>query len=215
MKKAILEALKAKFQGVSDNILDRIATKMAKTVTDEEQVKEAVENYTLQQVIDSYADSRANEAQQTAVKNYETKYGLKDGDKVDVEQQPQPPKDGGMPEWAQKLYATIQKQGEELTAFKQGSITTSRKKQLTDITSRLPESMRKGYDRIAVDGYTDEEFTNLLTEITTEADNILTETKQTGVVFGGRSNGNHNGGSGDTLKATDKEVDEVAAKLSI
>lgn len=83
MKKQILEALKAKFQGVSEAILNRIADKLAKTVTTAEQVATAVEGVTIQQVIESYGDSRATEAQQTAVHNYETKYGLKDGVKVD------------------------------------------------------------------------------------------------------------------------------------
>lgn len=214
MKKAILEALKAKFEGVSDNILDRIATKMAKTVTTEEQAKEAVENYTLQQVIDGYADSRASEAQQTAVKNYESKYHLKDGNKLD-DTTPAPPNTGDeVPAWAKVLQETLQKQSEELAAFKRGNITTSRKKQLTDITAQLPEAMRKAYDRIAVDTYSDEEFANILSEVTMETDNILTEAKQAGAVFGGRTHGNSGGGV-VTPKATEKEVDAVASKLFI
>ena len=215
MKKAILDALKAKFEGVSDNILDRIATKMAKTVTTEEQAKEAVENYTLQQVIDGYADSRASEAQQTAVKNYESKYHLKDGNKLDDTTPPVPPNTGDdVPAWAKALQETLQKQSEELAAFKRGNITTSRKKQLTDITAKLPEAMRKAYDRIAVDTYSDEEFANILSEVTTETDNILTEAKQAGAVFGGRTHGNSGIGV-VTPKATEKEVDEVASKLFI
>lgn len=218
MKKAILDALKTKFEGVSDNILDRIATKMAKTVTTEEQVKEAVENYTLQQVIDGYADSRASEAQQTAVKNYESKYHLKDGNKLDDTTPPVPPTPPNtgddVPAWAKALQETLQKQSEELAAFKRGNITTSRKKQLTDITAKLPEAMRKAYDRIAVDTYSDEEFANILSEVTTETDNILTEAKQAGAVFGGRTHGNSGGGV-VAPKATEKEVDEVASKLFI
>ena len=82
MKKIILEKLKAKFEGVSDSILDRIAEKLAKTVKNEEEATTAVEGVTLQQLFDSYGDSRATEAQRTAVSNYEKKYGLKDGAKV-------------------------------------------------------------------------------------------------------------------------------------
>ena len=43
MKKIILEKLKAKFEGVSDSILDRIAEKLAKTVKNEEEATTAVE----------------------------------------------------------------------------------------------------------------------------------------------------------------------------
>lgn len=42
-KEQILEALKTKFQGVQASILDRVGTKLAQTVTTEEQVKTAVE----------------------------------------------------------------------------------------------------------------------------------------------------------------------------
>ena len=78
MRKEILEALTAKFEGVSASILGRIADKLAKTATTPEQVKTAVEGMTLQQVIESYGDSRATEASNTArenaVKDYESRY---------------------------------------------------------------------------------------------------------------------------------------------
>ena len=45
MKDRILAALKAKFSGVSADILDRIAVMLAKTVTTEEQVATAVEGW--------------------------------------------------------------------------------------------------------------------------------------------------------------------------
>ncbi len=220
MKKAILEALKAKFQGVSDNILDRIATKMAKTAATEEQVKEAVENYTLQQVIDGYADSRANEAQQTAVKNYESKYHLKDGAKLEEPLPPTPPtpqpgEGNDIPEWAKALQETNKRLSEKLAAFEKGNLTASRKKQLTDITSKLPESMRKAYDRIIVDTYSDEDFTNLLNEVTTETDTILTETKQAGAVFGGNNARSNQGGGAITPKATEKELDAAMKHMVI
>lgn len=67
MRKEILDALKAKFPGVSESILGRIADKLAKTASTQEQVTTAVEGVTFQQVLESYGDSRATEAQQTAV----------------------------------------------------------------------------------------------------------------------------------------------------
>ena len=82
MKKKILELLKTKFEGVSESILDRIAEKLAKTVTTEEQAATSVEGVTLQQVLEAYGDSRATEATKTAVSNYEKRHGLKDGRKI-------------------------------------------------------------------------------------------------------------------------------------
>ena len=92
MKKEILEALAAKFEGVSSAVLDRIANKLAKTITKTEDIATAVEGVTIQQIIDSYTDSRITEASETARKNavndYESKYGLKDGVKT-VDNNPQ------------------------------------------------------------------------------------------------------------------------------
>lgn len=90
MKTKILEALKAKFTGVSDSILNRIADKAANTVTKEEAVASYVEGVTLQQIFDSYGDSRATDAAKSAVSTYEEKHSLKDGQKIGGGSDPKP-----------------------------------------------------------------------------------------------------------------------------
>ena len=77
LRKFILDALRKKFEGVDEKVLNRIARTAAKTVKTEEEATQFVEDYTIQQVIDSYTDSRVNEASENAVKNYEKKFGLK------------------------------------------------------------------------------------------------------------------------------------------
>lgn len=194
MKKKILEALKAKFEGVSDTILDRIAAKLAKTVSTEDQVATAVEGVTLQQVIESYGDSRATEAQQTAVRNYEAKYNLKDGkpEKIDGGE----PNKGkatetsgaeDTPEWVKALTDRLDRLEASRTA-------ENRKQQLGKVIERLPENLRKAYERLPLDGYTDEQFSTVLSEITTEVEGIAGETAAKGGVFGKPSvaNGNNN-----------------------
>lgn len=194
MKKEILEALTTKFPGVSASILDRIATKLAKTVTTADQVKTVVEGVTIQQVIESYGDSRATEASNTArenaVKDYETRYGLKDGVKTTTQttnggEQPdngnatnnQPGGEEQIPAWAQKLF-------DRLDAQETARTTESRKQQLNAVISKLPETMRKAYERIPLDKYTEEEFSKTLGEITTEVEGIANETAARGGVFG-------------------------------
>ena len=71
MRKVILEALKTKFEGIDAKVFNRIAAKLAKTVKTEEEATTAVEELTLQQVIDSYSDSRVTEAQEKAIGSYE------------------------------------------------------------------------------------------------------------------------------------------------
>lgn len=214
MKKEILEALTTKFTGVSASILDRIATKLAKTVTTAEQVKTAVEGVTIQQVIESYGDSRATEASNTArenaVKDYETRYGLKDGVKTTQTtnggEQPgngsatnnQPGGEEQIPAWAQKLF-------DRLDAQETARTTESRKQQLNAVISKLPETMRKAYERIPLDKYTEEEFSKTLGEITTEVEGIANETAARGGVFG-KPTANQGGASKTELTEAQKNA---------
>lgn len=192
MKKELLDALKANFVGVSEHVLNRVAEKLAKTVTTAEQVASAVEGVTFQQVLDSYGDSRATEAQQTAVKNYESKYGLKDGVKAEggaataPPAQTPPPAAGGddVPAWAKTLLDTNKALAERLNKFEADRTTATRREQLNGIIGKLPEHLRKPYERTSVDNLTDEQFTALTGEITTEVDAIVKDAQAKGAVFG-------------------------------
>lgn len=205
MKQLILNALKAKFQGVSDAILDRVATKLAQTVTTQEQVQTAVDGVTFQQVLESYGDSRATQATQTAVHNYEQKYGLKDGIKVDAQQQQQvipptgsqvvqppvtvPPTAGGALD-AHTLallnqIANNQKTiTERLDRMDTDRTTSTRRQQISQIIEKLPENLRKPYERTPVEGLTEEEFNTLVAEITSEVNTTASTLNQRGAVFG-------------------------------
>lgn len=187
---ALLAALKAKFEGVSDAVLDRvIKSKFGKTVTTTEQVETAVAGVTWQSIIDSYGDSRANEAQVTAVSNYEKKHGLKDGVKIGggeqiVQQPPKTEQDGDMPAWAKALVDSNKALTDKLNALEGDRITASRKAKLSAVVEKLPETLRKAYERTPVDKITDEEFETLLGEITTEVDGLATTVQAKGSVFG-------------------------------
>ena len=220
MRKQILEALKAKFEGVSDAVLGRIADKLAKTVTSEEQVATAVEGVTIQQVIENYADSRATEAQQTAVRSYEKKYGLKDGAKVEGGAPTNEPKNNGgnddVPAWAQAIIDSNKSLTERLDKMDGERTTATRKQQLAKIIEKLPETHRKAYERISLDTLSDEEFATLQTEVTAEVSAIVAENKSRGAVFGrpvNNSTGKNGGGS--EKEATDEEAQAVVDKLSI
>ena len=181
MKKELLAALKAKFEGVNENILSRIADKLAKTTTKEEDVATAVSGVTIQQIIEGYGDSRATEAQQSAVRNYEEKYGLKDGERV---QEPKPkPQEETMPEWAKQLVKENKTLSERLGRMDGERITAERKQKLSAVFKKLPENLRKPYERMSVDKLSDEEFTTLVGEITAEVEEIASSVKSKGAVF--------------------------------
>ena len=88
MREFILKALKARFPGVNASVLGRVADMLAKTARTEEEATTAAEGVSqdLLNLIEAYGDSRATEATQTAVGNYERRHGLKDGKPVAAEQ---------------------------------------------------------------------------------------------------------------------------------
>lgn len=205
MKKELLAALKAKFEGVNESILSRIADKLAKTTTKEEDVATAVSGVTIQQIIEGYGDSRATEAQQSAVRNYEEKYGLKDGEKL---QEPKPkPQEETMPEWAKQLVKENKTLSERLGRMDGERITAERKQKLSAVFKKLPENLRKPYERMSVDKLSDEEFTALVGEITAEVDEIASSVKSKGAVFGRPAA--HQGG--DNSQELSKEEQEAIA----
>lgn len=213
MYQQILNALKAKFSGVSESVLSRIAKTLAKTTTTEEQVTTSVEGVSLQQVIDSYADSRATEATQTAVHNYEAKYGLKDGAKINNqggEQKPPTPIGGTdeTPEWAKAILEQNKTLTDRLAKMENERTTSTRKQQISSIVSKLPENLRKPYERISLDTLKDEEFATLVNEVTTEVEGISSSLKSKGAVFSRpTSGGQHKEG-----ELTKEQQDAIAAR---
>lgn len=147
MKEKLLAALKTKFSGVQDAILNRVADKLSKTVTTDDQVQTAVDGVTFQNVLESYGDSRATEATTSSVLNYEKKHNLKDGKVVTVPPANEPPKpDDDAPAWAKAMM----KQNEELAA----KVANFEKKGTTDVLiakvqknlsdKKIPASFLKG-----------------------------------------------------------------------
>lgn len=219
MKKIILEKLKAKFEGVSDSILDRIAEKLAKTVKNEEEATTAVEGVTLQQLFDSYGDSRATEAQRTAVSNYEKKYGLKDGAKVtsgsapdSLEDETGNEGDKDTPAWAKAIINSVKTLSNDVAAMKGEKVTASRRQQIDEIIKDLPDHLRKPYSYINLTSLSDEEFESLKDGIKGDVANVEKEDRQNNAVFGkppGKST------STNMKEASDKEVDAVVDMMNI
>lgn len=192
MNQKILEALKEKFTGASDDVLVRLANKIGKKITTEEDISPAVEKITLQELIDSEADRRATEAQKTAIQNYEKKYKLKDGMKYEDSEEMNS-KDvqeikEDTPEWAKQIIEANSKLAERLNAFESNKISTERKQKLQDIVDKLPDQLKKPYSRVAVDTLNEEQFAGLLAEIEGEVDSLFSDFNQKGAVFGRPTN---------------------------
>ena len=217
MKEQILEALRAKFPGRSAVILGRIADKLAKTATTPEQVTTAVEGVTpeLIEVIESYGDSRATEASTTAVTNYEAKYGLRDGKPTTP---PAPTgegndnaskgqADGDVPAWASALIEQVAQLKDRQNKQDVERTTTGRRQALEAIYGHLPEPLRKGYERIPLDTLSDDDFTKLSADVTTEVGEIVQAFAAKGAVFSTPSA--HHGGAAAQKELTKEQIEEI------
>lgn len=218
MYKEILEQLKTKFPGVSEQILDRIAKKMAETVTKSEDVKTAVDGVTFQKVLESYGDSRATDATKTAVLNYEKKHGLKDGQKVDTatqqQQQVEIETDETAPAWAQTLANSVKALTEKVETIQTERVASTRKQQMNEVLSKLPDNLRKGYERIRIEDMDDEAFNTLLADVTGEVGEIAKYTSARGAAFGVPTSPIQ-GVQSNTQEASDEQVDAVMSHLNI
>lgn len=217
MKEQILEALRSKFPGRSAVILGRIADKLAKTATTPEQVTTAVEGVTpeLIEVIESYGDSRATEASTTAVTNYEAKYGLREGKPTTPpaptgegnDNAPKGQADESVPAWATSLVERVTALQNELDRRDAERTTTGRRQALEAIYGRLPEPLRKGYERIPLDTLSDDDFTKLTADVTAEVGEIVQAFAAKGAVFSTPSA--HHGGASAQKELTKEQIEEI------
>lgn len=158
MFEKILSGLKTKFPGVDSKILERIAKKKAETTTTEDEVKTVVDGVTFQSIIESEGDRRANEAQTTAITNYEKKYKLKDGKSI---QQPEPPKPepptGGASDEVKQMFAKMEQENkamrEQLNGILQEREGNQRKAKFEALfegaSDKLKERYLRNYDRLS------------------------------------------------------------------
>ena len=218
MYKEILEQLKTKFPGVSEQILDRIAKKMAETVTKSEDVKTAVDGVTFQKVLESYGDSRATDATKTAGLNYEKKHGLKDGQKVDTvtqQQQVEIKPDETAPAWAQSLVTSVKALSDTVASIQSERVASTRRQQMTEVLAKLPENLRKGYERIDLEKMDDEAFSGLLAEVTGEVGEIVKDTSAKGAAFGVPAVTYQGVQGQQAQEASDDQVNAVVSQFNI
>lgn len=212
MKKKILEILKTRFSGVKEAILDKVAATYAKKVSDESEIDNVLDGVTLDSLYETYADIRATESATSSVANYERKYGIVKGKKVKASDQTEDDDDiAESEEGAQKksdsnnvtaqLLAELKSLRTEVNTLKSGKITDTRRAKLNDILKDLTPIQRKGYDRMAIDNISDEEFDAMLGEVKDEVAEIARDNKSKGGIFGAPLTG------GD--KVTGKEASEA------
>lgn len=210
IRKFILDALRKKFEGVDEKVLNRIARNAAKTVKSEDEATQFVEDYTIQQVIDSYSDSRVTES----ISSYEKKHGLKDGKPVDADvetddadkdkkdntdkdqKDDKDDKDGkgkdDVPAWAKALIDGQTRLNERLDGIEKGKQADARKSKFLEAIKDAPDKFReraeKAYNRCTFKD--DEDFNSYLEELAEEAEEAKGEAETKGAIVTPPKGGN-------------------------
>lgn len=130
----ILAGLQTKFTGVDTATLTRIATKKAEGVTDETKVNSIVEGISFSDVLNSYGDFRAGQAQTSSIANYEKRHGLKDGKPIETTTTTTTTtteeKKDDVPAWAQALIDSNKSLLTEVSTLKQEKAQATRQEQI-------------------------------------------------------------------------------------
>lgn len=180
MKKFILDLLKTKFEGVSEDVLEGMAAKLAKTATTEEQATTSVEGVTIQKVIESYTDRRVTQSVATAVENYKKN-----------NPQPEPPKpndtdDKGNTQQDETLKALLDKFAKlegQMMQMNAEKVENGRRQQLNTLIEKLPKSMQSVYGHINLKEMDEEKFEAFKDSVKTDVETTLSELKANGATI--------------------------------
>ena len=222
MQQDILNALKTRFAGVSDKILQRLADKLQRQPNpDELGAQQIADQVTMQQLLEYYGDQRATEAQQTAVKNYEKKMQAEQtqtasskqpNDQATKPQNDQATPPAEVPAWAKSLVEQVKTLNQRFDAVEQEKQRRSRQAEIEELIKGLPRTVQQAYRRIQLEDYTPEDFEKLKEDVTQEAAQIMQETGARSAVFSAPS---QVGVKAATKTATDKEVSDVVSALNV
>lgn len=204
MKKQLIEAIKAKFVGIDEGTAKRLAERaIAKSengISSEDEVKVAVEAITLADVLKSVNDFSADDA----IKKYEEKYSLKNGEKkskTETDEDKDKDKDKGkgdedkdkdksdkdksqsdelkalLKEFKDGFANEMKSLKDELSAMKSGKISENRRSKLDAILKDLKDFQKKPYGRIDLGKMSDDEFESFITEVKEEVGDMIAENR--------------------------------------
>jgi hypothetical protein len=211
MKTKILTALKTKYKnlGFGEKSFEGVADYLAATVTEESQIETAIGGVApMLKALQSEADKLRGE-------NATLKTQLEAAKKKEPGQTDPPGNEGSKtggdetPEWAKAMMASHKTLTEKLAALEGEKVTAARKNRLDKLTEKLPEELRKPYTRMTVDTLTDEEFTQLAADVTSEVESISGTLAANGAVF----NPPKGGGGNPPKEATKEEAANVINAL--
>lgn len=235
----LLEALRAKFVGLGDNVLGLYANKVKRPEMSEEDAIKSVADLNVADLVQFYGDFRADQASKTARKNAEKDFNAKlqamneqkaalqpfeqndlqpqqqKQNNVQIQQQQQKAEES-VPTWAKALLEQNKQLAERLSAFETAKVVDGRRSEVANIIKDLTPSMRRAYERTPLDDLSEEQFQQLKIEIASEVRQIQDDGRGKSTVFGKPFGGSQDGkAAGQAQGANAKEVEDVLSKLSL
>jgi len=194
MKDKIIAFLKSKLTGVSESFLSGVAETFSKTVKEEKDIETTFTDGIIETLkysatqLQVEGDRRATEAQKTALKNYQEKYGLnEDGTPIKKVIKPEDIKpDPNEPAW---FTAYKKEQTESLNGLKSEFETQKKEKTSATLSKRvreheklkdIPASYFKGRN---LTPKSEDEIDQLVTSIETDYNGFKQEMAEKGVIL--------------------------------
>ena len=186
MKDKLLQALKLKFVGVPEAILERIAAKKSIGLTDESQIDATAAAVTFEIILQSEVDSKITDSNKKAVENYEAKHNIKDGKPKTAEEEKKTELPTTLDPAVKLLFEQQQKMIETLTGTVQGYITGQTKQ--TNAEKAKAELIKIGVPAsflslVPLEAETPEDIPALVERIKSGYDTILQEQVNAGTVI--------------------------------
>ena len=168
MKNKILAMLKAKYKslGLSDEILEGLATMLAGTTTEDDQIETAVAGVeSMLKGVQSHADKRVTDA----VKEHK-KANPEQPKPVDPPAEPAPAPAGTAADFTKAITDLLKPLQQEIASLKQSNISKSRQQQLEEklakADTKFKDQALKAFKRMQFE--TDDDFSEYLTELETD-----------------------------------------------
>lgn len=233
----LLEALRAKFVGLGDDVLGLYANKVKRDGMSDEDAVASVPDLTWANLFRFYSDYRADQASKTARKNAEKDFNAKlqamseqgaalqpVGETIQQPQQNpneedknQQPKEAEIiPAWASALLEQNKQLAARLNAFETAKTVDGRRSEVAKIIKDLNPSMRRAYERTPLDNLSEEQFQHLKNEIASEVKQIQDDGRSKATIFGKPLGGAQDRPTASqTQGANSKEVEDVLRKLNL
>lgn len=214
MKTKILEALKNKYKnlGFGEKAFDGVASFLSTSIKEEKDIETAISGVeVLLKGFQSDTDKTRSEKAAAEKKLAEIEAKMKELEGGVTNEPVKHEED--TPTWGKKLFENIESLTKELTTLKSEKITSTRTEQLNSIIKDLPESLKKPYSRMSIKDLSDEDFTKLTTEVSTEVKGIIEDSVAKGAVFGTPSTTGAN--SIGKKEATKEETEKIVNGYNI